>query len=143
MSGGSNLTLRVQSALAEVASHRLQGHRLAAAAGATSREFNKRAADMVARGVISREKIRDAGHAYYWYSLSDAQLAKAKLLIALAGVDQSADAALVVEEVDLPGRLSFLRMLRDQTVFGNHVALSAIIGDYERTARLRRAAAGS
>ncbi|USX25800.1 hypothetical protein NHH73_25020 [Oxalobacteraceae bacterium OTU3CINTB1] len=140
MSGNVNLTLRVQRALAEASGHRLQAHRLAIAADATSREFNKRAADMVARGVISREKIRDAGHAYYWYSLNAAQLAKAKLLMALADVDQTAGAALVVEEVDLPGRLSFLRMLRDQTVFGNHVALSAIIGDYERTARLRRAA---
>jgi hypothetical protein len=140
VTASDSLTFRVQCALTEASSHRLQAHRLAAAAGATSREFNKRAADMVARGVISREKIRDAGHAYYWYSLSAAQLAKAKLVIALARVDQGADAAMVVEEVDLPGRRSFLRMLLEQTVFRDHAVLAAIISDYERTARLRRGA---
>lgn len=130
---------RVQRALAAAPGQRLQGHRLAVAAGATTREFNKRAADMVARGLISREKIRDSGHAYYWYSLTEVQLARCRLTAAMAGVEETVGTALVLDGVDLPGRLGFLRMLREQTVFRDHAALAAIIGDYERTARMRRA----
>lgn len=135
-----SLNFRVLRALAEAPGHHLQARRLAAAAGATAREFQKRAARMVAGGLISRAKVRDAGHAYYWYSLTDAQLTKYRLAAALASADQTAGAALVVEEVDLPCRLSFLRMLREQTIFRDHSVLAAIIGDYERTARLRRSA---
>lgn len=135
----NSLSHRVQHALATTPSHRLQGHRLAAAAGSTAREFHKRAARMVADGLISREKIKDAGHSYFWYSLNEMQLAKYRLTAAMTNIDQMAGAALVVDDLDLPGRLTFLRMLREQTVFHDHAVLAAIISDYERTARLRRA----
>lgn len=138
---GTSMPCRVRAALAAAPGHRLQGYRLAAAAGISARDFNKRAAEMVARGYISREKVRYAGHAYYWYSLDEAQLHRARLVAALASAEATATGALVVEEVDLPGRLNFLRMLREQTVFAGHQALAAIIEDYERTARLRKAAA--
>lgn len=138
---GASMPCRVRAALAAAPGHRLQGYRLAAAAGISTRDFNKRAAEMVARGYISREKVRDAGHAYYWYSLDEAQLHRARLVAALASAEATATGALVVEEVDLPGRLNFLRTLREQTVFAGHQVLAAIIEDYERTARLRRAAA--
>lgn len=139
--GRMSMPCRVRAALAAAPGHRLQGYRLAAAAGISTRDFNKRAAEMVARGYISREKIRDAGHAYYWYSLDATQLDRARLLAALADVEVTAGAALVVEEIDLPGRLNFLRKLNEETVFNGHAVLTAIISDYERTARLRRAAA--
>lgn len=138
---GASMPCRVRAALAAAPGHRLQGYRLAAAAGISTRDFNKRAAEMVARGYISREKVRDAGHAYYWYSLDAAQLHRARLVAALSSAEATVTGALVVEEVDLPGRLNFLRMLREQTVFAGHQVLAAIIEDYERTARLRRAAA--
>ena len=135
-----SLNYRVLRALAEAPARQLQAHRLAAAAGAMAREFQKRAARMVVDSLISPTKVRDAGHAYYWYSLTDAQLAKYRLAAALASVDQTTGAALVVEEIDLPGRLSFLRMLREKTAFRDHSVFAAIVGDFERTARLRRMA---
>lgn len=36
---------------------------------------------------------------------------------------------------DIPTRLTFLRMLRERTVFEDHAVLKLIIGDYERAQR--------
>jgi hypothetical protein len=47
--------------------------------------------------------------------------------------------ALVADTDDLPGRLAFLRMLKEKTVYADHATLGLIIQDYERTFRLRRA----
>lgn len=38
--------------------------------------------------------------------------------------------------VDIPERLTFLRMLRDRTVFSDHAVLKTIIGDYEQAQRV-------
>ena len=138
-SSSQSMGKRVQCALAAAPGHRLQGHRLAAAAGTTAREFHKRAAILVARGLVTREKMPEAGHSYFWYSLTEEQLYRARLVAALAGASSLAGAALVIDDVDLPGRLSFLRMLREKTVFRDHAVLTAIIADYERTARMRKA----
>lgn len=37
--------------------------------------------------------------------------------------------------IDIPGRLTFLRMLRDRTIFADHAMLRAIIADYEQAQR--------
>jgi hypothetical protein len=136
---GASYVHRVQQALAAAPGRRLQGHRIAAAIGVTTQEFHKRAGKIAASGGVSREKIRDSGHAYFWYFLSDVQLARYRLSDALARVEETEGSALVIDEADLPSRLVFLRRLREQTVFRDHAVLAAIIGDYERTARMRHA----
>lgn len=89
---------------------------------------------MVADNRISRVKVKGSSISYYRYYLSDEQEQ-----ICRSGVGRFPDSfAMITDTDDLPGRLKFLRMLKEKTVFGEHVTLALIIDDYERTLKLRR-----
>lgn len=45
---------------------------------------------------------------------------------------------LVTDTEEIPKRMKFLRMLKEKTVFGEHVTLDLIIEDYTRTMALRQ-----
>jgi hypothetical protein len=134
MSGWSYVT-RVQTVLFENAGEKLRGDQVAALAGISVKTFQKHASLMVNNNHISRMKPKGALIPFYRYYLSDEQLASfqrrmerlPRRLTVLTDTD------------DIPDRLSFLRMLKEKTVYRDHAALALIIEDYTRTLKLRRA----
>lgn len=129
--------------LAACYGEKLPAYRLSARSGVPSKKFQKYAAEMVRDGHISRERVTQGKRGAFWYFLSDSQYKTARLKLALASSDvDDKTMGLVTEAEGLPARLKFLRMLKENTVFGQHAMLAMIIDDYERTLRLRRAIEG-
>jgi hypothetical protein len=132
----------VQTALAGGA--RLFSSVLAGRAGLTVKTFNKRISALYRAGYISREKVAGAaGPAYFRYFMTDEQCRAFQYRVALERMRIDRLAAppeileLPVSAVDAVSRLTFLKMIRDRTIFGEHAALTAIIDDYESTLRMR------
>lgn len=140
--------LRIQEVLAESPESRLPAYQLAARAGIATTAFHKHVKKWLARGHLSREKVKGKGYCYY---LTDQQLQVFRVKKALgpgvrcsfapaaltADVGDLDGLGLVVDTEEVPERLRFLRMLKEKTVFGEHATLALIIGDYERTLKLR------
>jgi hypothetical protein len=120
---------KVQFALAGRPDEKLRADQVAKLAGITVRTFNRHAWRLVGDGHISRTKPH--GSNYYRYFLS------AEQLDAYNGLTERL--VMVTDSDDIPGRLGFLRMLKERTVYSEHAALKLIIQDYERTLKLRRA----
>jgi hypothetical protein len=144
--------LQIQEALAERPGARLRAYQIAARTGVTTKNFCKMVGKWMARGHLSRERVKGMGWCYF---LTEQQLRTFRMRKALGpGVRCSIsftaqqgnsnafeESGLVAEIEVVPERLKFLRMLKEKTVFGEHATLTLIIQDYERTLKLRRAIA--
>jgi hypothetical protein len=128
---------RVQAALAARPGEKLFGHQVAVLAGLPNRVFQRHAAVLVKDNRISRTKSGEGRLAYYRYWLTDEQHHHYQRRV--ERFPESFN--MVTDTEDVPDRLSFLRMLKENTVFAEHAALALIIGNYERTLKLRRAIA--
>ncbi len=137
---------RIQAALIRRNGEKLPAYKLAAEAGYTVKAFQAYIATIFKQGHVSREKIAGSPLGVYYYFLNDEQVRqfRAKQTLrqakdALHGVPE--EVALPAETHDIPGRLAFLGMLKEKTVFGEHRMLQLIISDYQRTLALRHAQA--
>lgn len=130
---------RVQAVLAEKAGEKMLANKLARAAGIPIEQFQRAAGDLVKGGHISRVKLKGSISGHYWYYLNPDQLRVYRLRMAIAQTQNPDEVDLVIDTMDIPDRLAFLRMLKEKTVFADHAALNLIIADYERTLTLRKA----
>lgn len=125
---------RVQEVLASRSGEKLFGHQIAALAGLAPKSFQKHAAVLIKNGHVCRAKFKDGRASFYQYWLSEEQLRLYRRHVERF----SDDFNMVTGTDEIPDRLSFLRMLREKTVFAEHATLGLIISDYERTLNLRR-----
>jgi predicted transcriptional regulator len=130
-----NITKRVREVLAE-AGEAMQGYKIASRVGITTRKFNQRAADMVAAGQIQRVRKMVGGRSGYWYSLSVKQAVEVRLENALEEIRTGQLVDNAIPDHEIPSRLGFLRMLKEKTVFRDHVIVDLMIADYERSREL-------
>jgi len=133
--------LRIQAVLADRPGEKMAGYQVASAAGMTFKAFSRRVPDMVKSNQISRAKLKGASNGFYWYWMTEEQTRLYRLRAALENGGIGFDGAMVTDTDDLHERLKFLRMLKEKTVIGEYGMLGKVIEDYERTLKLRRAAA--
>lgn len=90
------------------------------------------------RGKVSRVKIE--GRKFWRFYLTEAQALAAGLKGAEAGrAEKPGGFGLILDTEEIAGRISYLRRIKETTVLGEHAMLAAIIDDYERTLKMRKA----
>lgn len=108
--------------------------------------FAQRVGPLLDRNQISRNKLETDLNTHWHYFLTPKQRKVAVKKYSLSEFDEKGEEAagsisealiMLTDTADIPGRLSFLRNLKENTIFAKHVTLNAIIGDYERTLNLR------
>jgi hypothetical protein len=132
-----SLARRIRAVL-DQAAEPMPGYKVAARAGITTREFNRRAAALVEAGEIERTRKNLGGRSGYWYSLNMRQISEVRLEVALEEIRSGQRVELTIPAHEISGRLEFLRMLKEKTVFRDHAAVNLMIADYEHCQRLAR-----
>ena len=128
---GKEFVRQVQRLLASAPDGQVSAQKLAAMAGLEHRAFQRRAAELVALGHVSRTKVREQGGAFYRYSLSEKQREVVELEERVERLRGGDAPLLFIQPSEATDRLSFLRMLKERTIFGDHSMLKLIIADYE------------
>lgn len=128
---GKAFVREVQQLLLNAPDGHLSAQKLATLAGLEHRAFQRRAAELVACGFVSRAKVREQGGAFYRYSLSDTQREVMQLEERLLRLRSGETPIFSLEPSEATDRLAFLRTLKERTIFGDHAMLRLIISDYE------------
>lgn len=136
---GKAFVREVQRLLASAPDGQMSAQKLASMAGLEHRAFQRRASELVACGYVSRTKVREKGGTFYRYSLSDTQREVIQLEERVERLRAGDVPIFAIEPSEAADRLSFLRTLKERTVFGEHAMLKLIIGDYEGALKRGRA----
>ncbi|MDB5853267.1 MAG: hypothetical protein JWR22_1308 [Herminiimonas sp.] len=131
---------RIQAALATSQGKPRSGKQLAHAIKVSTVRLQSQMARMVQAGHVSRERMEDAqGRCCFHYHLNARQLKAYRTGASQRDKSRKPPVEIALGATDLPGRLAFLRMLKTKTIFAEHSVLQLIIGDYERTLKVRQA----